>query len=243
MPTKLNVNGKNVSIASDDLAMPLLYALRDDLGLHGPRFGCGLGQCGACTVLVDGRARRSCVLPISEVGARKIVTLEGLGSAGKPHALQVAFIEEQAVQCGYCINGMIMVADVEVDRRTGKIRVQKFHVAHDCGQVINPDGLRNQIEGSVVQTVSRTLMEEIKFNRSRVTSVDQATYPILKFPEVPEVAIAIIDRPNEKPWGAGEPTAAVVPAAIANAVYNATGGRMRSVPFTPEKMLAAQKTA
>ena len=108
MPTKLNVNGKNVSIASDDPAMPLLYALRDDLGLHGPRFGCGLGQCGACTVLVDGKARRSCVLPISEVGGRKIVTLEGLGSAGKPHALQVAFIEEQAVQCGYCINGMIM---------------------------------------------------------------------------------------------------------------------------------------
>jgi CO/xanthine dehydrogenase Mo-binding subunit len=136
-----------------------------------------------------------------------------------------------------------VVADVDVDRRTGKIRVKKFHVAHDCGQVINPDGLRNQIEGNVVQTVSRTLLEEIKFDRSRVTSVDWASYPILKFPDVPDVAIEIIDRPNEKPWGAGEPTAAVVPPAIANAIYNATGVRMRSVPFTPEKMLAALKPA
>jgi len=114
-------------------------------------------------------------------------------------------------------------------------------VAHDCGQIINPDGLRNQIEGNVVQTVSRTLIEEIKFDRSRVTSVDWASYPILKFPEVPDVAIKLIDRPTEKPWGAGEPTAAVVPAAIANAIYNATGARLRSVPFTPDKVQAALK--
>jgi len=110
MHVKLNVNGKNVAVASDDPEMPLLYALRDDLGLHGPRFGCGLGQCGACTVLIDGKARRSCVTPVSEVTGTKIVTLEGLGTAAKPHPLQVAFIEEQAVQCGYCINGMIMQA-------------------------------------------------------------------------------------------------------------------------------------
>ena len=110
MHVKLNVNGKNVAVASDDPEMPLLYALRDNLGLHGPRFGCGLGQCGACTVLIDGKARRSCVTPVSEVTGTKIVTLEGLGTAAKPHPLQVAFIEEQAVQCGYCINGMIMQA-------------------------------------------------------------------------------------------------------------------------------------
>ena len=110
MHVKLNVNGKNVAVASDEPEMPLLYALRDDLGLHGPRFGCGLGQCGACTVLIDGKARRSCVTPVSEVTGTKIVTLEGLGTAAKPHPLQVAFIEEQAVQCGYCINGMIMQA-------------------------------------------------------------------------------------------------------------------------------------
>jgi nicotinate dehydrogenase subunit A len=110
MQIKLNVNGKPVSVAADDPDMPLLYALRDNLGLHGPRFGCGLGQCGACTVLIDGKAARSCTLPVGTVAGKKVVTLEGLGTSSKPHPLQVAFIEEQAVQCGYCINGMIMQA-------------------------------------------------------------------------------------------------------------------------------------
>jgi CO/xanthine dehydrogenase Mo-binding subunit len=134
------------------------------------------------------------------------------------------------------------VADVEVNLKTGKVVVTKFFVAHDCGQIINPDGLRNQIEGNVVQTVSRTLIEQLTFDRSRVTSVDWASYPILKFPDVPDVAIKLIDRPTEKPWGAGEPTAAIVPAAIANAIYNACGARMRSVPFTPDKVQAALKS-
>jgi len=110
MKITLTVNGKAVAIDADDAQMPLLYALRDDLGLHGPRFGCGLGQCGACTVHVDGQAIRSCVMPVGAVTGKKIVTLEGLGTAGKPHPLQKAFIDEQAVQCGYCINGMIMQA-------------------------------------------------------------------------------------------------------------------------------------
>ncbi len=110
MKITLIVNGKAVAVDADDAQMPLLYALRDDLGLHGPRFGCGLGQCGACTVHVDGNAVRSCVMPIGAVTGKKIVTLEGLGAAGKPHPLQKAFIDEQAVQCGYCINGMIMQA-------------------------------------------------------------------------------------------------------------------------------------
>jgi nicotinate dehydrogenase subunit A len=105
--TRLNVNGKAVSVFVDDANMPLLYVLRDDLGLHGPRFGCGLGQCGACTVHIDGVAVRSCVMPLSAVRG-KVVTLEGLGTEARPHPLQRAFIEEQAVQCGYCINGMIM---------------------------------------------------------------------------------------------------------------------------------------
>ena len=134
------------------------------------------------------------------------------------------------------------VADVEVDLKTGKVRVTKFYVAHDCGQIINPDGLRNQIEGNVVQTVSRTLLEELKFDRSRVTSVDWVSYPILKFPDVPDVAIKLMERQAEKPWGAGEPTAAIVPAAVANAVFNAIGVRVRSVPFTPEKVQGALKT-
>jgi nicotinate dehydrogenase subunit A len=105
----LDVNGKAVSITIDDPDMPLLYALRDNLELHGPRFGCGLGQCGACTVHVDGKAVRSCVTPLSSIAAgQKVVTLEGIGTIEKPHPVQKAFIDEQAVQCGYCINGMIM---------------------------------------------------------------------------------------------------------------------------------------
>jgi nicotinate dehydrogenase subunit A len=110
MKVALNVNGKKTSIQVDDPQMPLLYALRDDVGLHGPRFGCGLGQCGACTILVDGKAIRSCDTPVSAVAGKKIVTLEGLGTPAEPHPLQQAFIDEQAVQCGYCINGMIMQA-------------------------------------------------------------------------------------------------------------------------------------
>jgi len=105
--TSLNVNGRTVSITVDDPDTPLLYVLRNELGLHGPRFGCGLGQCGVCTVHVDGAAVRSCITPMSAVKG-KIVTLEGLGTNAKPHPLQEAFVEEQAVQCGYCINGMIM---------------------------------------------------------------------------------------------------------------------------------------
>ena len=105
----VQVNGRTTTVEIDDPDMPLLYVLRDNLGLHGPRFGCGLGQCGACTVHVDGRAVRSCVTPLSSLRpGQQVVTLEGLGSAEKPHPVQKAFIEEQAVQCGYCINGMIM---------------------------------------------------------------------------------------------------------------------------------------
>lgn len=132
-----------------------------------------------------------------------------------------------------------IVADVTVNRRTGHIKVDRVFVVHDCGQIINPDGLRNQIEGNVVQTVSRTLIEELTFSRSAVTSLNWGSYPILTFPSVPEVAIDLIDRPSEVPWGAGEPTTSVVPSAIANAVFDATGARLRSVPFRPEKVLSA----
>lgn len=106
---RLTVNGKRVTLKVDDPEMPLLYALRDNLALKGPRFGCGLAQCGSCTVHVDGKAVRSCVTPLSSLDAKqKVVTLEGLGTRKKMHPVQRAFIEEQAAQCGYCINGMIM---------------------------------------------------------------------------------------------------------------------------------------
>src|SRR6202161_4685491 len=110
MPQTLLVNGQAATVDVDDPDTPLLYVLRDNLGLRGPRFGCGLGQCGACTVHLDGTAVRSCVTPLSSVGAGHIVTLEGLSPQDGLHPLQQAFIDEQAVQCGYCINGMIMQA-------------------------------------------------------------------------------------------------------------------------------------
>ena len=109
MAINLKVNGVPRSVTAEP-DTPLLYVLRNDLELNGAKSGCGLSQCGACTVLVDGRAVRSCVTPISALEMSEITTLEGLGSIDKPHVLQQAFIEEQAVQCGYCINGMIMQA-------------------------------------------------------------------------------------------------------------------------------------
>jgi nicotinate dehydrogenase subunit A len=112
---KLNVNGK-ARVIDADSSTPLLYILRDNLGLHGPRFGCGLGQCGACTVLVDGKSARSCMLPASAAQNKSITTLEGLGNVAHPHPLQTAFIEEQAAQCGYCMNGMVMGAKVLLDK-------------------------------------------------------------------------------------------------------------------------------
>ncbi|MDR3536087.1 MAG: molybdopterin-dependent oxidoreductase [Acetobacteraceae bacterium] len=135
------------------------------------------------------------------------------------------------------------VAEVVVDRTTGDLRVRRFYVAHDCGQIINPDGARNQIEGNVIQTVSRVVKEAVTFDRKMVTSLDWASYPILTFPEVPEVVIEMIDRPDTPPWGVGEATAAVVPAAIANAVHDAIGRRVRSVPITPDKIKQALQGA
>lgn len=135
------------------------------------------------------------------------------------------------------------VAEVEVKRSTGEIRCTRFYLAHDCGQIINPDGLRNQLEGNVIQTLSRTLIEELKFSRSAVTSLDWATYPILRFPQVPEIVVDLIDRPTMPPWGAGEPAAATVPSAISNAVFDATGVRLRSIPYTREKVQAAIRGA
>lgn len=111
----LSVNGR-VQTVDVDPSTPLLYVLRDTLGLHGAKFGCGLGQCGACTVMLDKQAVASCVVPLSVVGERQVRTIEGLGTAAKPGALQQAFIDEQAAQCGYCIAGMIMRAQALLER-------------------------------------------------------------------------------------------------------------------------------
>jgi nicotinate dehydrogenase subunit A len=111
----LKVNGKS-HVVDVDGECPLLYVLRDNLELNNPRFGCGLGQCGACTVLLDNRAVRSCTLPVSRAAGREIVTIEGLGTADRPHPVQRAFIDEQAFQCGYCLNGWVLTAKALLDR-------------------------------------------------------------------------------------------------------------------------------
>jgi len=111
----LSVNGASHTLDVEP-DTPLLYVLRDTLALHGPKFGCGLAQCGACTVIIDGKAIRSCVTPVETVASRTVTTLEGLGSVAKPHPIQTAFIEAQAAQCGYCINGMIMTAKALLDQ-------------------------------------------------------------------------------------------------------------------------------
>ena len=110
----LTVNGKRSDLDLDP-ATPLLYVLSDDLAQRGPKFGCGLGQCGACTVIVQGKALRSCVTPVSAVADAEVVTLDGLGTIEKPHPIQQAFIDEQAAQCGFCLNGVIMTAKAFVD--------------------------------------------------------------------------------------------------------------------------------
>jgi CO/xanthine dehydrogenase Mo-binding subunit len=133
-----------------------------------------------------------------------------------------------------------MVAEVDIDRRSGKIWVRKFTVAHDCGQIINPDGIRMAVEGNVVQGISRTLWEEVKFDHKTVTSVDWLTYPILDITETPEqVDVVLINRPEIAPSGAGEPSSRPVAAAIANAIFDATGVRIRRVPFSPSNVKSA----
>jgi nicotinate dehydrogenase subunit A len=146
MAITLNVNGASRTVPAEP-DTPLLYVLRNDLALNGAKFGCGLAQCGACTVLVDGRAVRSCVTPIGTLGNAQVTTLEGLGTLEKPHPLQKAFIQEQAAQCGYCINGMIMTAKGLLDRnpRPSEADVRQALAGNLCRC-----GTHNRIIGAVM---------------------------------------------------------------------------------------------
>jgi len=136
-------------------------------------------------------------------------------------------------------NYVAMGMEVEVERSSGQVRVTRVVCAHDCGLMINPDAVRAQVEGSIIQTISRTLLEEVKFDKSRVTTTDWSSYPILAFPDVPKLEIALIDRPHERPVGVGEAATAPVAASLGNAVFDATGLRLREVPFTPQRVKAA----
>jgi CO/xanthine dehydrogenase Mo-binding subunit len=133
------------------------------------------------------------------------------------------------------------VAEVAVDKSTGHVAVQRFVLAHDCGLIINPDGLKNQIEGNIVQGVSRALMEEVKFDATGITTLDWKSYPVIRFPEVPQIEIVLINRPEMPALGGGEPSSAPIAAAIANAIFDAVGARLREAPFTPARVLAAMQ--
>ena len=131
------------------------------------------------------------------------------------------------------------VAEVAVDITSGGVRVTRIVVAHDCGLMINPDGVTNQVEGNVIQSLSRALKEEVLFDETRINSVDWLTYPILTFSEVPEVEVVLINRPEQPALGVGEPASITTAPAVANAIFDATGARLRQVPFTPERVQAA----
>ena len=130
---RLSVNGQQRDVAAD-ADVPLLYVLRNDLGLHGTKFGCGLGQCGACTVLLGGQPVRSCLIPVQAVGGQEVMTIEGLGSPERPHPLQASFIQEQAAQCGYCTAGIIMAAKAFLDqtRRPTEAQVMQALAGNLC---------------------------------------------------------------------------------------------------------------
>lgn len=135
---------------------PLLYVLRNDLGLNGPKFGCGLGECGACTVILDGLAARSCVVPAGIAEGREITTLEGLGSPGRPHPVQQAFIDEQAAQCGYCLNGMIMTATALLDRHPDPSEAE---IRHELRYNLCRCGTHVEILRAVLRAAGRPVAE------------------------------------------------------------------------------------
>jgi CO/xanthine dehydrogenase Mo-binding subunit len=133
------------------------------------------------------------------------------------------------------------VAEIEIDKKTGDISVKKITLGHDCGLIVNPDGLKNQIEGNVLQAVSRALLEEVQFDSTGQKNLDWDSYPVIRFEQVPDVDIVLIPRQEMQPLGGGEPSIVPVTAAIANAIFDATGARMRQVPFTPQRVLSAMK--
>lgn len=135
-----------------------------------------------------------------------------------------------------------VIADVTVVPATGAVRVTHIYVAHDCGLIVNPDGVRNQIEGNVIQGISRALLEEVTWDETQVTALDWESYPILGFDGIPSIEIALIDRPDEPSWGAGEGAICPMVAAVGNAIFDATGVRLRTVPFTPDRAREALRT-
>ncbi len=181
--------------------------------------------------LDDPRARDVLHAAAEKAGWQTRTSPQRRPSAGVAEGRGVAFAryenDEARVAC---------IAQVQVDMDSGVVTVKRIVVAHDCGLIINPDGLKNQIEGNVIQSLSRALKEEVQFDELRIRSVDWESYPILKFSEVPEVDIVLLNRPEQPALGAGEPSTVTTAAAVANAIFDATGARLRQIPFTPARV-------
>jgi CO/xanthine dehydrogenase Mo-binding subunit len=186
--------------------------------------------------LEDNRAREL-LLALADKVNWKPRPLSGMKRDGMAEGRGLAFAQyendEALVAC---------VADVIVDTASGTVTVKRVTIAHDCGLIINPDGLRNQIEGNVIQSLSRALKEQVTFDDSHITSLDWQTYPILTFSEIPDIDILLINRPNEPALGAGEPATITTAPAVANAIFDATGARLYQMPFTPGRVKQALRT-
>ena len=246
----LDVNGTTHTIDTHP-EMPLLYALRNDIGLSNPPVGPQIHF--ASESFIDEVAAALNVDPI-EFRLRHVKNTRDIAviKAAAEKSGWVTRLSPRRDQTGNSVSGrgiayaqrngtiVAVVAEVDVDRSTGRIFARRFTVAHHCGQIINPDGLTKTIEGNIVQGVSRTLWEEVRFDRKNVTSIDWLTYPILDITETPEtIDVVLINRPELAPTGAGEPSIRPVAAAIANAIFDATGVRIRRVPFSPDRVKAA----
>ena len=205
--------------------MPLLWALRDELGMVGTKFGCGAGLCGACTVLIDGEATRSCITPVSAAAGRTILTIEGLGEK-ELHAVQKAWIEADAPQC--TIVGEI--AEVAVSDR-GEVKVERVVACVDCGHLVNPLTAAMQIESAVLYGLTAALFGEITIKQGRVEQGNFDFYPIAKMADAPVIETHFVLSGGDKWGGLGEPGTPPIAPAVANAIFAVTGKRIRSLPL------------
>lgn len=213
----LIVNGKrhNVSVSPDT---PLLWVLRDTIGLTGTKFGCGLGQCGACTVHLDGKAVRSCQIPISSAAGKNVITIEGL-LADNTRAL------------------LAQVAEVSVSS-DGSVKVHRIVCAVDCGWVVNPDTIKAQVQSAVVYGLTAALKGEITIKNGRVEQSNFYNYPLLRIHEMPEIEVYVVPSTAD-PGGVGEAGTPPGASAVANAIFAATGKRIRRLPIKAEELRSA----
>ncbi len=264
---ELLINGVQHTVEADP-AMPLLWVLRDLLGLHGTKYGCGIGACGACTVHLDGEAVRSCVTSLQDVVGRQVLTIEGLGMHGE-HPVQRAWKAANVPQCGYCQPGQIMQAvaasgwgsplpprhgrGIAVHRSfltyvaavahvavadDGTVTVPRIDMAVDCGMVVNPDRVAAQFEGAAIMGLSNTLCSNLTFKSGRAEQNNFDSYQVARIDATPDTRVHVV-RSEAPPGGVGEPGVPPIAAAICNGIFSAVGRRVRSLPVDSALLRAA----